>query len=582
MNVKGYSSISFRSMIRIKNHFRDLFLLSGLILAVIQARAGDYLSGYIRVLPESPETGEYRIQLNLVTSYGTTGYLVPEELYFGDGSPAYSLSNLDPDTIIWYGNIIKFIYSIKHHYPGPGTYTVGCSKAFRYGLGDIINAPDNYWIPFYTETTFAIDPFIGNNQTPEIGNQYLFLVRKDKPLDYWIAVADPEKDSLSYSIKIPKKDKNTFIPHYRHPQSLDPVNGAVVSRLSLENMTGHLYWAQPDTPGNYNIAVDINEWRYVEAYNDWVKMSTTTYDFYFRILETTNHAPQILSAGDTVVLPGQDLILPFSLHDLENDTFSIRYAGSVFGLPVQKPLVSLADSVLYQGAVEGQFHWNPSTSDVRPYPYSFILEAEDRNPEILTAQRVTHIWITGVESDPDPPVHLAATSTHAGEMILAWENTGTPAAGYVIERANDHFPAFRRIAGLPANSTEYVDRNVIPGQSYRYRIKALGTMESRYSEELVVPGDLILATEPIIVLGALKIFPNPASTTLNIRLDQRMAGPIEIRIYDLTGKLVSAYNLPAPVLEEMIRIPVNHFKPGYYLLKLHYGEVSSTCRFLKF
>ena len=99
---------------------RNLILVSGLVLAIIPVRAGDYLSGYIRVLPESPETNEYKIQINLITSYGSTDYLVPEELYFGDGASAFSLDGQALDTVLEYRDSDKFIFSVFHHYPGPG------------------------------------------------------------------------------------------------------------------------------------------------------------------------------------------------------------------------------------------------------------------------------------------------------------------------------------------------------------------------------------------------------------------------------------------------------------------------------
>jgi hypothetical protein len=579
MNVKEYLSPSSRSMIKIRDPLRNLILVSGLMLAIIPVRAGDYLSGYIRVLPESPETNEYKIQINLITSYGSIDYAVPEELYFGDGTPAFSLDGQVPDTVLEYRDSDKFIFSVFHHYPGPGTYTIGCSMAFRYG--GAINEPDNYWVPFYIETRFTVDPFVGINHTPEIRNQYIFRNREDQPLDYTISAADYEKDSMSYSLKIPQSDKNKLIPHYRYPQSLDLVNGSVVSKLSIDELTGKIYWAQPGEPGNYNIAVDIKEWRYVEENDAWTEISATTYDFYFRILDTDNHPPLITTVRDTAILPSQDLDLSFILNDMENDNFSIRVTGSVFNLPSQKPEISLADSLYYSGSVSGQLHWEPVVSDVRLYPYSLVLETEDSNREVLTGQQVTYIWVTGQETDPDPPVDLEAFSTHAGEMNLTWKNPPSPAAGYIVERADDYYPDFRRLTGISSRSEAYIDKQVIPGRNYRYRLKALGTKQNRYSEILQVPGDIVLNTDQLIIDKEFDIFPNPASTILNIRLDHQIADPIKLRIFDLAGKLVSVYTFRYPAHEEVIRVPVVQLRTGYYLVRIQYGEVSRTYRFLK-
>jgi hypothetical protein len=114
-------------------------------------------------------------------------------------------------------------------------------------------------------------------------------------LSFFPLPSDPEKDSVSYHLKIPETGKNTLLTHYRFPGSRDPVSGLPVSNLSVEEMSGNIHWDKPDLPGDHDIAVEIKEWRYVEDYGTWYEISATTYGFNFLILETTNNEPAIVS-----------------------------------------------------------------------------------------------------------------------------------------------------------------------------------------------------------------------------------------------------------------------------------------------
>ncbi|MFN3821013.1 MAG: fibronectin type III domain-containing protein, partial [bacterium] len=116
---------------------------------------------------------------------------------------------------------------------------------------------------------------------------------------------------------------------------------------------------------------------------------------------------------------------------------------------------------------------------------------------------------------PLPPSDLTGTAPTYRAVILTWRDNSDNEESFHLERKLTISNIWSSLADLTANTTSYVDSNVVPGASYNYRLYARNAMgSSPYSNEIRV----------VIPSGS----PNPPSD-----LD---AVPIHYRQVDLTWR----------------------------------------------
>ena len=191
--------------------------------------------------------------------YTDTGSQVPfggGNLDFGDGTegPLEIFSDFQQERDL--GDEIRYnLWEFTHTFQGPGTYVVRYDERNR--NDGVLNMSNSVDTPFYIETQITIDPFLGLNNTP------VFLV---PPVDRGcVGVAffhnpgayDPDGDSLSYHITIPKQSFERDVNNYLDPN--DPSfyenflsgneeqNG--LPTFSINSLTGNLEWDAPRYSG---------------------------------------------------------------------------------------------------------------------------------------------------------------------------------------------------------------------------------------------------------------------------------------------------------------------------------------------
>ena len=90
-----------------------------------------------------------------------------------------------------------------------------------------------------------------------------------------------------------------------------------------------------------------------------------------------------------------------------------------------------------------------------------------------------YIWIADRNHEPNQIPFFNAREQDAGIIELDWIEADD-ALGYIIERSDKYFPEFHRLVVLPAKVNNYKDSSVVKGNTYQYRIKAVGTRMSPY------------------------------------------------------------------------------------------------------
>ncbi|MBX2964973.1 MAG: T9SS type A sorting domain-containing protein [Cyclobacteriaceae bacterium] len=123
-------------------------------------------------------------------------------------------------------NIGMASYSIEHTYTGPGRYKVSYTEQSR--NGGIINLTNSLTTPFYIETTFNLDPFLGVFDTPEFLVDPFFTAKLGNNLSLSVGAFSPEDHIITYELGVPNGGQ--ILSNYRLPENfqINPHNGLII------------------------------------------------------------------------------------------------------------------------------------------------------------------------------------------------------------------------------------------------------------------------------------------------------------------------------------------------------------------
>jgi gliding motility-associated-like protein len=390
---------------------------------------------------------------------------------FGDNSNADlpRVYKLDIENGIRYN-----VYQGVHTYPGPGTYTIQHLEHNR--QGGIRNMKNSVFTPFYVETQLQINPAKGNNRSPvllqaPIDYAQLGTVFVHNPNAY-----DPDGDSLVFTLIPPKQARNINVQGYYKPYG---VNG-----FTLDSYTGELIWNYPDTIGQYNIAI------LVEEYRNNVRIGYVIRDMQIIVGNGNNHPPVIEPINDTCILAGSNYTLNIRVQASDPDPgqrIKLTATGGPF-LHSSSKAVMTPDPASGQNLVQADFSWTVSCDQIRKEPYRVVFKAHDndlKNP--LADLEYFDIQVVG-----PAPENLNITNTITG-MLLNWDppQICNNVQKYNIYRKMDSsywdtstcetgippYTGFKKIASIIGkDSTSYFDNNggtgFLPGVTYCYRVTA--------------------------------------------------------------------------------------------------------------
>ncbi|MDC0006951.1 carboxypeptidase regulatory-like domain-containing protein, partial [Winogradskyella sp.] len=136
----------------------------------------------------------------------------------------------------------------------------------------------------------------------------------------------------------------------------------------------------------------------------------------------------------------------------------------------------------------------------------------------------------------------------------------------------------------PINELTYIDTNstnIDPNEFYRYAIETIynqGVSEVTFSNAVL--GGVLNIEEFEELSSRISIFPNPAKEDLSIALDSNLNIETDIKIYDVSGKLVKT--ISSSIFENNnAKVNVESLQSGMYFVKLSVNEVTVTKKFYK-
>ena len=505
---------------------------------------------YISSKPISCANNTFEIEVRRYSNQ-TSETLITHWLEFGDGSSTgIPIGDFILEEISNGSRLEKF--NTQHTFPGSGNYKLSLRYFNRYF--SISNMQNSVNTPLYVETNIIVDPYIGCNSTPTL--EYVPLLTKKGTTFKWeISFTDEENDSISYSLDVPLQDAATPVVEYQFPMDHESVLHHPISKIVLDPINGSLFLNSKNLEGLFTIALKAIEWRKVDGI--YYQISNTTLDYTLTFFDDDNHPPALFQVMDTAIVAGRKFEHSIVASDPDQDSIQVNYYGDLF--PAFE-LVSNNSSVYLPGPMVHSVSFTPSLQSVRTYPYKGIFSANDK---IFSINKSMYLWIADKEHLPGPILYFLAHEVKVGVIELEWIDVDDE-LGYIIERSDQCFPEFHKITVLPQNTISYHDSSVVLGNTYQYRIKAVGTAMSPYKMTEVSTTKIVTSLiEDQQNEKPIRLYPNPSDGIFYL---VNGGDKVNVKITDMSGKLMWAKKLVGKP-HRPGRIDINtNLESGIYIL----------------
>jgi gliding motility-associated-like protein len=373
-------------------------------------------------------------------------------------------------------------YTATHTYGGAGSFTVSFEDPFRNaGIRNIVNSAQVF---LTLQTTITISPFLGSNISPVLLNPPLDRACIQRVFEHNPAAFDTNNDSLYYSLTTPKGENGNDVTGYTLP------NG-----VSVNSQTGTFSWDSPQTGGQYNFAIKIEEFR------NGFKLGEIIRDMQVNVSVCNNLPPTIEAQDAFCVWAGNEVEFAVKAQDLnEEDLINLSATGGVFE-PANAPIANFG-SITDTTVVENVFKWQTACNHIFNSPHQVVFRAVDNNIQTpLSSFKTVNITVV---APPTPWDTVIATFTH---NQLNWQNNFcTNVLRYDIYRSNqtEILTLDSCFTGLPtgtgyqkigeSTTANFTDNTISPNNTYCYRLVAVypNFIQSVISDEYCVESKIVL------------------------------------------------------------------------------------------
>jgi gliding motility-associated-like protein len=478
---------------------------------------------------------------------------------FGDGNPPKTVPVTNIRQLPEYETEV-YTYITRHTYPGPGRYLVWYFEQNRNTTVRNIDNPD--FNTFYVETEILIDPGLRSNSTPIPLNPPLEFAAVNQKYIHNPAAFDLDGDSLSYRLIVPRQyivPSGPLLPvsNYRSPETYGGTreDGSGPTTFTLNPVTGDLIWDSPAQPGEYNVAFEIIEWRFIPQRNTYVQVGYVVRDMQIIVKDDPNRRPILEIPADTCVVAGTFIDKSVRAVDPDGDRISIFAFGGPLTRNFPPDTASFVSPPLQLSPATGRFTWQTQCVHVRNQPYDIVFLAEDRPEGNRSRLSDTKTWRVRVVGPP--PTNLAVQS-NVSSINLTWD-AYTCANAETIEIYRKEGPSnfvpgpcetgvpaytgFRKIADVPAGQTSFTDddADLRRGATYCYII---------YARFPGPAGGESIASNEVCTRLLLDV---PLMTKASVLTTDVAAGSMDVR-----------WSQPAELNQELI--------PGPYVYELYRAE----------
>ncbi len=511
--------------------FQKVFLLVLMMLAGGRTMATHLRAGEITVRRQSCTNLTFLITITVYTNTGSEIRFGDGLLDFGDGTDPFITPQIENTQRPDLGpNIGTVSFTTSHTYSGAGGYTISYLEPNR--NAGILNMANSVETTFYMESKINIDPFLGCDNSP-----VLLVPPIDKACTgaAWYhnpGAYDPDGDSLSYELTIPKREKDLDVNNYRDPnvrEFYDRIglvygqsneNGDGPPTFTIDPVTGTLIWDSPGAPGEYNIAFIIRSWRKISGI--WINQGFVVRDMQIIVEDCDNQRPELTIPPDICVVAGTVVNADIFGTDPDFDDVKIEVYSQIINPPFFSPATYVPGPAVLQPTsptmqAKITFNWVTDCVHVKDQPYQVVFKITDAPPagkgSKLVQFKTWNIKVVGpapswdniqvqgsrkLKLDWDPYVCANA------QTMQIWRRVG--GSSFTPPTCVTGMPeslGFTKIKEVPIAETTYTDFNggagLAPGAKYCYRLVAVfplpGGGESYVSRDTCLT---ILADAPII------------------------------------------------------------------------------------
>ncbi len=488
----------------VRMRFLRGILLGLLIMMGTQAWATHLRAGEITVERVSCTALTFRITITVYTNTGSEIRFGGGLLDYGDGTAPHVTPEIENTLRPELGpNIGTVSYTTTHTYAGIGRYIISYLEPNR--NAGILNMFNSVETRFYMETQINIDPFLGCDNSPK-----LLVPPIDKACTgaAWYhnpGAYDPDGDSLSYELTIPKKEKDIEVNNYRDPnvrEFYDRIglvygqsneDGTGPPTFDINPITGTLIWDAPGAPGEYNIAFIVRSWRKISGI--WINQGYVVRDMQIIVEDCDNDRPELTVPPDICVEANTVINADIFGTDPNYDKVKIEVFSQIINPPFPNPATFTPANGTWQTTSPTQqaklsFTWNTTCLHVKDQPYQVVFKITDEPPQGKGAKLVQfktwNIKVVGPKPKWDN-IELAG----ARKLKLTWDpyvcsNAETMTVWRRVEGSPFTPPncvtgmpeslGYTRVTEIPITQTTFTDNNggkgLAPAVKYCYRLVA--------------------------------------------------------------------------------------------------------------
>ena len=288
---------------------RSIFFVLAFVASIYQAQATHVRAGEITAKRISTTSLTYEITF--------TGYFDMQ-----NGKPA---ADAQVDVEIFVGSVGPFkvprdetkkkdignnttinIYTFTYTFPAPGRFEISTNLDKRNNNILNIGPAPTQELSFYIKSTLVINASLGQNRTPVLLNAPIDLAAVGQKYIHNPNAYDADGDSLAYRLVVPQEGI-AGRPGGKNLQYVDPnqigapgitEDGKTPATFGINALTGDLTWDSPATPGYYNVAFVVEEWR------NGIKIGEIVRDMQIIVVEARNDRPKLDSIPDLCVEAG--------------------------------------------------------------------------------------------------------------------------------------------------------------------------------------------------------------------------------------------------------------------------------------
>lgn len=392
-------------------------------------------------------------------------------------------------------DIKKNEYVGTHTYSGPGTFTIIVEDPNRNdGVNNIVASINQI---FCIASTIVISPLTGQNNSVELLNPPIQDACINQPWNHDPGAYDPDGDQLVFSL-VPCMGENCEpLLGWELPSDY---TDETTDSFVIDPETGEINWNVPLYSGEYNIAIQVDEFR------NGIFVGRVIRDMQITVVNCSNQPPNILPLEDYCIGAGEFLEFFVQATDPNNNAITLSAVGG--------PISGVEHPATFQPNI-GRFTWTPQCAEIRNQPYSVLFKATDNGFIPLTDVETTTIRVVA------PRVENPSATAVGNAMNLTWDINScigvlTPfqqtQVRYKIYRRNNEYgfipedcelgvPAYTGYIyvgeTVGANTTTFVDNTVNFGGVYCYMVVTCWPdgAESYASEEFC---DTIRKDSPVI------------------------------------------------------------------------------------